>query len=134
MSLVVDASAACELLLAGPGAEATAHAIADHQNVIAAPQLLDLEVLSALRQKIDRREMSTLRAEQAIVDLGDLPMTRYPHEPFTRRIWELRSNVTPYDAVYVVLAEALGDAELVTADRRLARAARRHTDVTVRVV
>ncbi len=55
-------------------------------------------------------------------DLQDLALVRYPHLPFAERIWELRRNLTPYDAAYVALAEAL-DCLLLTADRRLKRAA-----------
>jgi predicted nucleic acid-binding protein len=134
MSLVLDASAACELLLAGTGAHATAEAMERHDHLISAPHLIDLEVLSVLRKKVSAKEMSTLRAEQAIADLGDLPVARYPHEPFAARIWELRTNLTPYDAAYVALAEAFADAELLTADRRFARAARRRSGVSVRLV
>ncbi len=57
----------------------------------------------------------------ALTDLADLPMARVSHRPLLRRCWELRDNLTVYDAAYVALAESL-DATLVTADARLARA------------
>ncbi len=62
-----------------------------------------------------------LRARQALADLADLAVTRYPHPPFVPRIWELRHHVTAYDVAYVALAEVL-DAPLLTGDARLAGA------------
>ncbi len=84
---------------------------------LAAPEIIDLEVVSVWRRTLtdDRR------AALALCDLEDLPLARAPHLPLLPRCWELRHNLTPYDAAYVALAEALGS-ELVTADRRLARA------------
>ncbi len=84
---------------------------------LAAPEIIDLEVASVWRRTLtdDRR------AALALSDLEDLPLARTPHLPLLPRCWELRHNLTPYDAAYVALAEALGS-ELVTADRRLARA------------
>ena len=94
-----------------------------------APHLVDLEVLSVLRRQaaglLDAR-----RAGFALDDLVDLPLVRYPHAGFARRVWELRGNLTPYDAAYVALAEALG-CPLVTADARLARAPGTRCDVEV---
>ena len=62
------------------------------------------------------------RGRVALADLADLPVRRYPHDFLLPRIWELRNNLTAYDAAYVALAEAL-DARLLTRDRRLATAA-----------
>jgi predicted nucleic acid-binding protein len=86
-----------------------------------APHLVDLEVLSVLRRQASAGALDERRAGLAIRDLTDLPIARSPHLPFTRRSWELRDNLTPYDAVYVALAETLG-CTLVTADARLSRA------------
>jgi predicted nucleic acid-binding protein len=84
---------------------------------LAAPEIVDLEVTSVWRLTLtDER-----RAALALADLEELPLTRARHLPLLPRCWELRHNLTPYDAAYVALAEAL-DVELVTADRRLARA------------
>lgn len=84
---------------------------------LAAPQIIDLEVVSVWRRTLtDER-----RAALALADLGDLPLGRAPHLPLLARCWELRHNLSPYDASYVALAEAL-EVPLVTADRRLARA------------
>jgi len=84
---------------------------------LAAPELIDLEVASVWRRTISDER----RAALALADLVDLPLRRAPHLPLLARCWELRHNITPYDAAYVALAEAL-DVTLVTADRRLSRA------------
>jgi predicted nucleic acid-binding protein len=86
-----------------------------------APHLVDLEVLSVLRRQAGAELLDARRAGLALQDLLSLPVTRYPHLPFAPRVWELRTNLTPYDAAYVALAESLG-CVLVTADARLARA------------
>jgi predicted nucleic acid-binding protein len=83
-----------------------------------APHLIDLEFLSVLRGAVVRGVMDEGRVSQARADLADLRLVRYPHEPFADRIWELRHNLTPYDAAYIAVAEALG-CPLVTADERL---------------
>ncbi len=84
---------------------------------LAAPEIVDLEVTSVWRRTLaDER-----RADLALTDLADIPLRRAPHLPLLARCWELRHNLTPYDAAYVALAEAL-EVALVTADRRLSRA------------
>lgn len=85
------------------------------------PHLVDLEVLSVLRRRMAAGDLDGRRADLAIGDLTDMPIARYPHVPLAARAWELRANLTPYDAAYVALAEAL-DCALVTADARLAAA------------
>lgn len=85
------------------------------------PHLLDLEVVSVLRHQRRARHIDDRRAAQALQDLDDLRVVRYPHLPLLERVWELRRNLTPCDAAYVALAEEL-DCSLVTADRRMARA------------
>jgi predicted nucleic acid-binding protein len=88
---------------------------------LAAPELVDLEVVSVWRRHVAAKLMPTRRAAAAVADLEDLPMRRSSHRPLLRRIWELRHVITPYDAAYIALAEAL-DVVLVTADGRLPRA------------
>jgi predicted nucleic acid-binding protein len=85
------------------------------------PELIDLEVASVWRRHVAAKLMSARRAAAAVSDLEDLPMRRSSHRPLLRRIWELRHGVTPYDAAYIALAEAL-NVVLVTADARLTRA------------
>jgi predicted nucleic acid-binding protein len=84
-----------------------------------APHLLDLEATEVLRRLSLQRVVSAHRADEAVRDLLDLRVTRYPHFVLLPRIWQLRHNFSAYDAAYVVLAEKLG-ATLVTRDARLA--------------
>ena len=86
-----------------------------------APELIDPEALSGLRRLVSQRLISGEAATQAVADLLEARIVRYPHRPFVQRAWELRGQLTPYDALYVALAEAIV-ATLVTTDRRLARA------------
>lgn len=88
---------------------------------LSAPGLLDLEVVSVWRRAARSGRLERRRARQAMADLVELPLARAPHVPLLERIWELGDNLSPYDAAYVALAEAL-DVALLTADRRLARA------------
>ncbi len=131
--LVVDASAVAELLLARPAGAAVARTLRDHDFDLHAPHLLDVELLSVLRRVVATEKASADRAGQAVEDLLDLPIERYGHDALVPRIWELRDNLSAYDAAYVALAELVADtgAPLVTADARLARAAGAHTRVDV---
>jgi predicted nucleic acid-binding protein len=88
---------------------------------LAAPELIDLEVTSVLHRALRAGRVNRRRAEQALNDLGDLPLSRSPHLPLLERVWELRARMGPYEASYVALAEVLG-AVLVTADIGLSRA------------
>ena len=91
------------------------------QETLFAPHLLDLEIAQVLRRYCASGEIDSERGQESIEDLKDLPIHRYPHEIFLHRIWELRHNMTAYDAVYVALAETL-PAPLLTCDKRLASA------------
>ena len=86
-----------------------------------APHLLDLEVASALRGLVRRGALAEPLARSGLRNLAVLPVTRIPHEPLLARCWELRDNLTVYDAAYVALAETTR-ATLLTHDRRLAKA------------
>jgi predicted nucleic acid-binding protein len=86
-----------------------------------APELIDLEVTSVVRRAVRLGRMDPERAIQLLADLALMPFKRVSHVPFLNRIWELRDNLSPYDASYVAIAEIMG-ATLVTADARLARA------------
>ena len=119
--IVVDASTVLELLLNTTTGECVAERLLDPAETLLAPDLLDVEVLQVLRRYVLAGDMSARRGRQAVDDLGDLPITRYPAGPFLQRIWALRRNVTAYDAAYVALAEATG-APLLTGDQRLAAA------------
>jgi predicted nucleic acid-binding protein len=118
--LVVDASVLAPALADdGPSGDAARARL--RGDSLAAPELIDPEVLSVLRRQLGSGSLNARRAELALADLADLPLERAPHAPLLSRCWELRHNLTPSDAAYVALAEALG-AELLTADARLAAA------------
>lgn len=85
-----------------------------------APQVLDAEVLSALRRMVMRGMVTSGRAQECVDDLKAFRVNRYPTFPFLQRVWNLRHNLTPFDASYIVLAEAL-NAPLVTVDPKLAK-------------
>jgi predicted nucleic acid-binding protein len=118
--LVVDASALVVALSDdGPDGDLVRRRLRGES--LAAPELVDLEVVSVLRKQLAIGALDGRRAGLALTDLADLPLRRVPHLPLLARCWQLRDNLTVYDAAYVALAEVL-DAPLVTADSRLGRA------------
>ena len=119
--IVLDASAALDWLLQTSAGQRIEQRIYSRNESLHAPHLLDLEVGQVLRRLVREGAVSRQRADQAIEDLLDLRITRYPHFVLLPRIWQLRHNLSAYDAAYVVLAEKLG-ARLVTRDARLASA------------
>src|SRR5262249_18836227 len=136
LMLVLDASAAAELLLGRPPAAAVAGQLVDHAFDLHAPQLLDVEVLSVVRRLVGRGEATAQGGREAVDDLLALPVERYPHQVLIRRAWEYRDNFSAHDATYLALAEALAPeaAPILTADARFARAAAVHADVRVILV
>lgn len=88
---------------------------------LAAPDLIDVETVAVLRKRWRAGDLTARRFTTAVDDLLDLPLDRFPTGPLMPRAYELRANVTPYDAAYVALAESLGYT-LLTADARLSRA------------
>jgi predicted nucleic acid-binding protein len=119
MPVVIDAPALVELLLRRERASAVLQAVGDTQMV--APDVINPEVLWALRRRERNGKLRADRARQAVEDLLDAPLRRFPTLPLLPAVWELRANVTSYDACYVALARDLHCA-LVTGDRRLSRA------------
>lgn len=87
----------------------------------AAPELIDIEAANVLRKLIHRGRLSDAEGGDALRDVRDAPVVRISHRPLLDRVWELRQNITPYDASYVALAEILG-VPLLTSDARLGRA------------
>lgn len=122
MPLVVDASVLSEYLVGSPSAPQAAGLTSEHGDDLHLPHLAIVETVSALRGWVRGGRLPERRAAQALEDLADFPAHRWPAEPLLPRIWELRDNLTAYDATYVALAESL-DATLLTADVRLARRA-----------
>ena len=117
--IVLDASAAVDWLVQTAAASHIESLIFSRNQSLHAPELLDLEVVQVLRRLVREGRLSASRAEQAIQDLLDMRITRYPHLVLLPRIWQLRHNLSAYDAAYIVLAEKLG-ATLLTRDARLA--------------
>jgi predicted nucleic acid-binding protein len=117
--IVLDASAVLELLLNTENGSLVRARIADPDETLHAPHLLSVEVAQVLRRYVASSSVSPERAAAALEDLAALDIARYPHEPLLRRVWELRDNITAYDAVYVALAEIL-ESSVVTFDSRLA--------------
>ena len=119
--IVLDASAAIDWLLQTSAGQHIEKRIYSRGETLHAPHLLDLEVTQVLRRLALQRVISAHRADEAVRDLLDLRITRYPHQVLLPRIWQLRHNFSAYDAAYIVLAEQLR-AALVTRDVRLASA------------
>lgn len=117
--IVVDASAILELLLNTTIGSRVAGRLFARGETLHAPHLLDLEVVQVLRRYSRSGELSPERSREALLDFLDLPVNRYPHDLLLNRIWELRHNLTAYDAAYVALAEVLA-APLLTCDQQLA--------------
>jgi predicted nucleic acid-binding protein len=119
--IVLDASLLAVVLGddAEPGTRLRDHLWADDD--VFAPELIDLEVAAYARRLVRLGQMMPDRAMQLLVDLAVMPLRRVSHVPFLSRIWELRHNVSAYDASYIALAEVM-QAPLLTTDARLARA------------
>ena len=119
--IVVDASAAVELVLQTPLAERIAARVLNPMQQLHAPHLIDIEVTQVLRRLARSAEVTAARAALALKDFEDLSIERHAHGVLLRRIWALRAALSAYDGAYVALAEALAEA-LLSSDGRLARA------------
>lgn len=119
--IVVDASVVAELLTRAPGAAVANARVLVPGEDLHAPHLIDLEVTSVLRRSVAAKRATASAAAKALDALMAFPIQRHGHEELLARIWQLRGNLTPYDAAYVALAEAL-EVPLVTFDGNLARA------------
>ena len=118
--LVVDASVLAPILIdfASDGHRLRTRIRSEQ---LAGPDLVKIEVASVIRRHLGLGRIDRLLADRAIDDLIDFPIALFPSEKLLRRAWELRDNVTAYDACYIALAE-LHDCPLLTCDARLARA------------
>ena len=128
---VIDSSATVEYLLDTDVGLQVAELI-DGAHLIA-PEMLDAEVLSALRRLVQQGHVSETAALESLSKLNDLPIERVSHRTLTRAAWELRHNVSAYDALYVAIAQERG-ATLLTFDGPLTRAPASVLGVTVRSV
>jgi predicted nucleic acid-binding protein len=118
--IVVDASVVLEVLLRTEAAEALEERMLNPAESMCAPHLLDIEVAQVVRRYCLLGETTSERGAEALRDLADMAIERFPHAPFLPRIWQLRQNLTAYDAAYVALAETLG-CTLLTRDQALAK-------------
>lgn len=116
---VIDASVAVEYLLRTPLGLIAADLIGNAS--LTAPELMDAEVLSALRRLVLGGRLGEARALMAIDILANWPVSRVSHRDLTRLAWQHRENVSAYDALYVATARTFG-LPLLTADSRLSRA------------
>ncbi len=118
--IVIDASAAIELILRTElGEKVEIRALAPQERLYA-PHLLDLEVAQVLRRLTQLREITAARAQEALDDYNGLFVERAAHRELLGRVWQLRDSMTAYDGAYIALAEA-PDAPLLTCDGRLTR-------------
>ncbi|HEV7494439.1 type II toxin-antitoxin system VapC family toxin [Baekduia sp.] len=124
--IVIDASVLTDFLLGRDKAtEAIDRELAGREHdPLHAPEVVEPETLNALRSLVRARAVTDQRADEAVDDLGVIRLIRYPHDPLRARIWELRHNLTAYDAAYLALTEALDGAVLMTGDPGLATSAR----------
>ena len=119
--IVVDASVAVDLLLRPPSDVQLATRLLTGSETLHAPHLLDVEVAQVLRRHEARGTLNAARGRAALDLLRQMPLVRHGHRELIARAWNLRKNLTAYDAMYVALAEVLG-AVLLTRDQRLAAA------------
>lgn len=119
--IVIDASVLASALIDDGDEGMRTRLRLDAEDAVCAPEIIDLEVASAWRRDLQTGRLDEDRSRRALDDLAAMRLRRMSHRPLMCRIWELRHNLTPYDAAYVALAEAL-DATLLTADGRSTRA------------
>lgn len=119
--IVIDASAMLEFLLSAPASAAIGNLISAAGEALHAPCLMNVEVVQTLRRFGMAKSLGPALSRRAFEEYLDMRVERHPHDVLLPRIWELRHNLTAYDAAYVALAEAL-DAPLVTCDRAMSLA------------
>ncbi|MBM4061259.1 MAG: type II toxin-antitoxin system VapC family toxin [Planctomycetes bacterium] len=128
--IVVDASALLEVLLRTKLGLRLEERMGKGDPLWNVPCLVDTEVLQVLRRLVRAGEITAARAEAVVQDLGGLDLVRHAHDELTARVWELRHNLTAYDATWLALAEALG-ATFVTCDRVFEKVSGRRAEAEV---
>lgn len=116
--IVLDSSAAVELLLQSNKGQAVGVRIAMDADNIHVPHLIDLEILSTLRRAVSEGRLAAHRADLALRAWEDSTVTRYAHVAYAQDIWAMGYNLTPYDAAYIALAASL-DAPVISCDPKL---------------
>lgn len=128
--IVVDSAAVIDALTAVAGTDELRAYMATED--LHAPSLVDFEIVSALRGLTLGGHVSAIRAQDLLTDFDDLPIQRWPSaDALRRRAFQLRDNLSAYDAAYVALAEAL-DCPLLTRDARLGRSSGHSVHIEVR--
>lgn len=125
--IVIDAGVLTDFLLGRPPAlEAVLAELEGHEyEPLHAPELIEPETLNALRGLTRGGKITAERAAEAVADLASIRLVRYPHAPLRARVWELRDNLTAYEASYLALAEALDGSVLLAGDEALTSYAQR---------
>lgn len=113
--IIIDASLALDIAIATPAGADLRDRLSDDRRALAAPEVIELEVLQTLRRLTRGGHLELSRAAEAIRIFTALEIERFSHRPIGPRIWALRENLTAYDAAYFALAELL-DAPLWTRD------------------
>lgn len=129
--IVVDASAVIELLMCSELGGRLETRLFGGDELLNAPHLLDVEVLQVVRSLVAARELSPDAARDKLERLQQMDVVRHPHTELAMRIFELRHNLTAYDAVYLALAEHLNEATLVTCDRSFEKVPGRRARIEV---
>ena len=128
--IVVDASIVVEVLLRSDAGAALEERLLEGGDPLHAPHMLDVEVANVLRRCVLRGDIDERHGRDSYRDLAALSIKRHGHQPLLERIWQLRHNLTAYDAAYLALAESLG-APLLTRDSALASVAGRRARVVL---
>lgn len=126
--MVIDASVVVEVFLRSDAGVALEERLFEGDDPLHAPHLLDVEVAHVMRRCAAHGDIDARQGREALADLACMSIERHGHQPLLERIWQLRHNLTAYDAAYLALAEWL-DAPLLTRDAALASAAGHHARI-----